>query len=49
LKQKLWCEVSESVVQNWSELPAEQKTEKGMQILLDFAVLAVIIASKTRG
>jgi hypothetical protein len=29
LKQKLWCEVWESVVESWSELPAEEKTEKG--------------------
>jgi hypothetical protein len=29
LKEKLWSEVCESVVTNWSELPAEQKSEKG--------------------
>jgi hypothetical protein len=28
LKDKLWYEVYESVVTNWSELPAEQKSEK---------------------
>ena len=28
LKEKLWYEVCESVVTNWSELPAEQKSEK---------------------
>ena len=27
LKDKLWCEVYESVDTNWSELPAEQKSE----------------------
>jgi len=34
LKDKLWYEVCESVVTNWSELPAEQKLEKGMLIFL---------------
>jgi hypothetical protein len=28
LKDKLWYEVCESEVTNWSELPAEQKSEK---------------------
>ena len=28
LKDKLWYEVYESVVTKWSELPAEQKSEK---------------------
>jgi hypothetical protein len=28
-KKKLWCEVWVSVVENWSELHAEEKTEKG--------------------
>jgi hypothetical protein len=28
LKDKLWYEIYESVVTNWSELPAEQKSEK---------------------
>jgi len=28
LKDKLWYEVYKSVVTNWSELPAEQKSEK---------------------
>jgi hypothetical protein len=28
LKDKLWYEVYESVVRNWSELPAAQKSEK---------------------
>jgi len=28
LKDKLWYEVYESFVTNWSELPAEQKLEK---------------------
>ena len=32
LKDKLWSEVCEAVVMNWSELPAEQKSEKGMLI-----------------
>jgi len=30
LKDKFWYEVYESVVTNWSELAAEQKSEKGM-------------------
>jgi hypothetical protein len=34
LKKKLWYEVCESVVMNWSELPAEQKSEKGTLIFL---------------
>jgi len=28
LKDKFWYEVNESVVTNWTELPAEQKSEK---------------------
>jgi hypothetical protein len=32
LKEKLWSEVCESVVTNWSEFPAEQKSEKVMLI-----------------
>jgi len=31
LKDKLWHEVCESVFTHWSELPAEQKTEKVCQ------------------
>jgi len=34
LKDKLWYEFYESVVTNWSELPAEQKSEKCMLIFL---------------
>ena len=34
LKEKLWYEFCESVVTNWSELAAEQISEKGMLILL---------------
>jgi hypothetical protein len=34
LKDKLWYEVCESVVTNWSELPAEQKSEKVILIFL---------------
>jgi len=34
LEDKLWYEVHESVVTNWSELPAEQKSEKCMLIFL---------------
>jgi hypothetical protein len=34
LKVKLWYGVYESVVTNWSELPAEQKSEKCMLIFL---------------
>ena len=33
LKDKLWCEVCKSLVASWSELPAEQKSEK---VILDF-------------
>ena len=28
LKDKLWYEIYESIVTNWSELPAEKKSEK---------------------
>ena len=34
LKDKLWYEVCKSVVTKWSELPAEQKSEKAMLIFL---------------
>jgi len=34
MKDKLWHEVYESVVTNWSEFPAEQKSEKSMLIFL---------------
>ena len=34
LKDTLWYEVYESVVTNWSELAAEQKSEKCMVIFL---------------
>ena len=34
LKDKLWYEVYESVVANWSEHPAEHKSEKCRLILL---------------
>jgi hypothetical protein len=39
LKEKLWYEVCESVVTNWSEIPTEQKSEKGMFILMFPAML----------
>jgi hypothetical protein len=39
LKGELWNEVCESVVTNLSELPAEQKSAKGMLILLFPAML----------
>ena len=42
LKDKLWYEVCESVVTNWSELPAEQKSEKGMLIFL-FMLLGIML------
>ena len=34
LKDKLWCEVYKSVVTNWSELPAEQKSEMYVNFLV---------------
>jgi hypothetical protein len=34
MKDKLWYEVCKSFVTNWSELPAEQKSEKGKLIFL---------------
>ena len=42
LKDKLWYEVCESVVTNWSELPAEQKSEKCMLIFL-FILLGIML------
>jgi hypothetical protein len=42
LTDKLWYEVYESVVTNWSELPAEQKTEKCMLIFL-FILLGIML------
>jgi hypothetical protein len=42
LKDKLWYEVYESVVTNWSELPAEQKSEKDMLIFL-FILLGIML------
>jgi len=42
LKDKLRCEVYESVVTNWSEPPAEQKSEKCMLIFL-FILLGVMV------
>jgi hypothetical protein len=39
LKEELWNEVFESVATNMSELPAEQKSAKGMLILLFPAML----------
>jgi hypothetical protein len=42
LKDKLWYEVHESVVTNWSGLPAEQKSEKGMLIFF-FILLGIML------
>jgi hypothetical protein len=42
LKDKLWYEVCESVVTNWSELPAEQKSERGALIFL-FILLGTLL------
>ena len=42
MKDKLWCEVYESVVTNWSELRAEQKSEKGWLISL-FILLGILL------
>ena len=42
LKDKLWCEVCKSVVTKWSELLAEQKSEKGMLIFL-FILLGIML------
>ena len=38
----MWYEVYESVVTNWSELPAEQKSEKCMLIFL-FILLGIVL------
>ena len=43
LKDKLWCEVCKSVVTNWSELPAEQKSEKGMLIFLSILLWIMLM------
>jgi hypothetical protein len=42
LKDKLWYEVCKSVVTKWSELPAEQKSEKGVLIFL-FVLLGIML------
>ena len=42
LKEKLWSDVCESVVMNWSELPAEQKLGKGMLIFF-FILLGITL------
>ena len=42
LKDKLWYEVYESVVTNWSELAAEQKSEKCLLIFL-FISLGIML------
>jgi hypothetical protein len=42
LKDKLWYEVCKSAVTNWSELPAEQKSEKGKLIFL-FILLGIML------
>jgi hypothetical protein len=42
LKHKLWYEVCESVVTNWSKLAAEEKSEKCMLIFL-FTLLGIML------
>jgi len=42
LKDKLWYEVCKSLVTNWSQLPAEQKSEKFMLIFL-FILLGISV------
>ena len=42
LKDKLWNEIYESVVMNWSELPTEQKSEKCVLIFL-FILLGIML------
>jgi hypothetical protein len=42
LKNKLWYEVCKSVVTNWSELPAEHKSEKGVLIFV-FVLLGIML------
>jgi hypothetical protein len=42
MKDKLWYEVYKSIVTNWSELPAEQKSEKGKLIFL-FILLGIVL------
>jgi hypothetical protein len=42
LKDKLWYEVCESVVTNWSKIPAEEKSENCMLILL-FVLLGAML------
>jgi len=42
LKDKLWYEVCESVLTNWNELPAEQKSEKYMLTFL-FILLRIML------
>jgi hypothetical protein len=43
LKGKLWSEVWESVVTNWSELLAEQKLEK-VTLIFFFTLLGIALA-----
>jgi len=42
LKDKLWYDVYESVDTNWSELPAEQKSEKCLLMSL-FILLGIML------
>jgi hypothetical protein len=42
LEDKLWYEVCESIVTNWSKLPDEEKSEKGMLIFL-FILLGIML------
>jgi hypothetical protein len=42
MKNKLWYEICESVVTNWSELPAEQRSVKGM-LILSFVLLGIML------
>jgi hypothetical protein len=42
LKEKLWSKMCESSVANWSELPDEQRSEKGMLIFF-FILLGITL------
>jgi hypothetical protein len=41
LKDKLWYEFYESVVTNWRELPAEQKSENRLLILIIIIIIFI--------
>jgi hypothetical protein len=42
LKGKLWYELCDSVITKWNEHPAEQKSKKGMLIIL-FILLGIML------